>query len=50
MPSRRLGLRLQLTDMIWRIRGPGEFFDLGLASETDWTNNLELSAGLGFWF
>ncbi len=50
IPSQRLGLRLQLTDMIWRLRAPGEFFDLGLAPETDWTNNLELSAGLGFWF
>ncbi len=50
IPSGRLGLRLQVTDMIWRLRAPGEFFDQGLAPETDWTNNLELSAGLGFWF
>ncbi len=50
IPSQRLGLRLQLTDLIWRIRSPGEFLDRGLAPDTDWTNNLELSAGLGFWF
>ncbi len=50
IPSGRLGVRLQVTNMIWRLRAPGEFFDLGLAPETDWTNNLELSGGLGFWF
>lgn len=50
VPSQRLGLRLQVTDLFWRIRAPGEFFDLGLAPDSDWTNNIELSAGLGFWF
>ncbi len=50
MPSERLGMRLAVTDDIWRLRAPGEFFDLGLAPETDWTNNFELSAGLSLWF
>ncbi len=50
MPTERLGARLAVTDDIWRLRAPGEFFDFGLAPDSDWTNNIELSAGLSLWF
>jgi hypothetical protein len=55
LPTQRIGVRLELLNAIWRIKTPDGFrvpevvLD-PIPSETDWTNNLQLSAVLSFWF
>ncbi len=55
LPGRRLGLRLTFDDSIWKLNTPAGFYDqtstiFPVPSSSDWTNNLQLTAGLFFFF
>lgn len=50
-----LGLRLTVHDNIWRIKAPPGFQDADVTlpvvpSETQWVNNIMLTAGVSYWF
>ncbi len=55
LPSERLGLRVTFDDSIWKLSTPDGFYDdtstlFPTPPRSDWTNNLQLTAGLFFWF
>jgi len=55
LPSSRLGVRLAVHDNIWRLDTPDGFFDPEVQldpvpPESDWTNNVQLTLALTFWF
>jgi hypothetical protein len=55
LPANRLGLRVTFDNNIWKLDTPAGFYDetstiFPVPSSSDWTNNLQLTAGLFFWF
>jgi hypothetical protein len=55
LPRERLGLRVTFDDSIWKLNTPDGFYDetstlFPVPPRSDWTNNLQLTAGLYFWF
>ncbi|UCF20731.1 MAG: hypothetical protein JSU87_04795 [Gemmatimonadota bacterium] len=55
LPTRRIGVRLEVLNSIWRLKTPDGFRDFNVVldpvpPETDWTNNIQLSAALTYWF
>ena len=55
LPFERWGLRFQLQDNLWRIRTPDGWFDPDLEldpfpPDVDWTNNIQVSVGLHYWY
>ena len=55
LPGNRLGLRVTLDDSIWKLDTPVGFFDetstvFPVPPASDWTNNIQLTTGLFFFF
>ncbi len=55
LPGQRLGLRFSFDNSIWKLDTPAGFYDetstvFPVPSASDWTNNLQLTAGLFFFF
>jgi hypothetical protein len=55
LPGETLGLRMTFEDSIWKLNTPDGFYDetstvFPTPSSSDWTNNLQLTAGLYYWF
>ncbi len=55
LPTSRIGARFELLNSIWRLETPIGYFSENVAldpipPETDWTNNLQLSLVLSYWF
>ncbi len=55
LPTQRFGLRFTFHDNFWRISAPDGFFDPEamldpVPPDAEWTNNLQLTAGLQWWF
>jgi len=55
LPRKRLGLRVTFDNSIWKLNTPNGFYDetstvFPVPPSSDWTNNLQLTGGLFFWF
>jgi hypothetical protein len=55
IPRQRLGLRFTADDSIWRLESPDGFYDETSTLDPvppfkDWTNNIQFTLGLYFWF
>jgi hypothetical protein len=55
LPRQKLGLRLTLDDTIWQLPTPDGFLDPGanvdpVPPPKEWTNNLQVTVGLYYWF
>ena len=55
LPTERLGLRLEVSDDIWRLKTPPGWYDVGLGPwpippAKDWTNNWQFGLAVTYWF
>jgi len=61
LPTDKIGIGVELRDHLWRIKTPDGFFELSVLQniaelgleapqESEWTNNIELSASISYYF
>jgi hypothetical protein len=61
LPTDKIGIGVELRDHLWRLKTPDGFFELSVLQnieelgleapqESEWTNNIELSASISYYF